>query len=320
MSKSDGHWFSHDNNTATNPKIICLEAEYGFEGSGRFWRLLEIIHTQPGYKYCLNNKVGYASLAKMLSYTKDQLSDFLQKLVHEFELIQTDGEYIWNESMTSRMEYWGEKKRSLSERGKKGAAVKKEMQAKLNESDSLAEAGLDVNQANETKQNHTKPNETTPYNNKADDDVEVFKEDIQKSSLTDNQPSGNTIALTPLLSPEQLRDSCIDDVAFCATYTQAKNIPLPLFTEWLNAFNRWLVYTADTRKTETEYRKHFRNWFRHRDLAHERPERYNPVHDKAFSKTIVRDIPLEMPRKTAKEVLAEQAESDRIMLEKLRSM
>jgi hypothetical protein len=45
MSKSDGHWFSHDNNTSLNPKIICLEAEYGFAGSGRYWRLLEIIHT-----------------------------------------------------------------------------------------------------------------------------------------------------------------------------------------------------------------------------------------------------------------------------------
>lgn len=319
MSKSDGHWFSHDNNTATNPKIICLEAEYGFEGSGRFWRLLEIIHTQPGYKYCLNNKVGYASLAKMLSYTKDQLSDFLQKLVHEFELIQTDGEYIWNESMTGRMEYWEKGKEARVERAKKGAAARYNKPLSTDTA-CLSNASGSEEMLNETKQNHTKPNETTPYNNKVDDDVEVFSEDIQKSTLTDNQPPGNTIALTPLLSPEQLRDSCIDDVAFCATYTQAKNIPLPLFTEWLNAFNRWLVYTADTRKTETEYRKHFRNWFHHRDLAHERPEKYNPVHDKAFSKTIVHNIPLEMPRKTAKEVLAEQAESDRIMLEKLRSM
>jgi hypothetical protein len=312
MSKTDGKWFSHDNNTLSSPKIMCLEAQYGFEGSGRFWRLMETIHAQEGYKFSLTQKVAYASLAMALRMSIDELKQFLHYLIDEIQLIQTDGEYIWNDSMLRRMEYWGEKQKSYSDRGKKGAAIKKEMQAKLDKNDSLAKAELDEKQANKTKPNETILNETKQNNT---NNTIVVDDSFLRSNKGNTNTTNNTV-----FTLSELRDRCADDAEFCATYTQLKKIPFDKLYAWLNAFNKWLVYTADTRKDEQEYRKHFRNWFHQRNWQHETPDTYNPVGEQSFSKQPQRAIPLEMPRKTGQELLAEREAAEQEMIRKLKAM
>lgn len=310
MSKTDGKWFSHDNNTLSDPKIVCLEADYGFEGYGRFWRLMEIIHTQEGYKYCLTQKVAYASLAKLLGQTTEQFKAFLHYLVHDVELIQTDGEYIWNDSMQRRMEYWSEKQKVLSERGKKGAAAKHN-KCLSKEDECLSNAQAVDFLTNETKPNETILNDTKPNNT---NNTIVVDDTFSRSN------KGNTnVPDKRLLTLQQLLENCIDDVEFCATYTQLKKIPLDKLHAWLNAFNKWLIHIADTRKNEQEYRKHFRNWFHQRNWQQEDPDTYSPVGVQSFSKQPQRVIPLEMPRKTAQQVLAEQKAEEEEMIRKLKA-
>ena len=309
MSKTDGKWFSHDNNTLADPKIVCLEAQYGFEGSGRFWRLMETIHTQEGYKYSLTQKVAYASLAMTLRMSIEELRQFLHYLIDETELIQTDGEYIWNDSMLRRMEYWDKRKEVLSERGKKGAATtnaKKAAQANL-------EVGTSAEQADDFSTNKTKQNETKPNNT---NNTIV----VDDTFLRNNKGTANTTNHT-VFTLSELRDRCADDVEFCTTYTQLKKIPFDKLYAWLNAFNKWLVYTADTQKDESAYRKHFRNWFHQRtNWQHENPETYNPVADQSFSKQPQRAIPLEMPRKTAQQALAEREAAEREFINQSKAM
>ena len=50
------------------------------------------------------------------------LVTFLEDCIDEFNLLNTDGKYIWSRALIERMQPWDEKRKKLSEAGKKGAA------------------------------------------------------------------------------------------------------------------------------------------------------------------------------------------------------
>ena len=98
----DSYYFSHDSNALTDPKILSMRCDYGMEGYGVFWAVIEMLRVQEEYRLELN-KLNFNAL-KMLCMTQIDIEEFVSKCISEYELFETDGKYFWSESLCGRME------------------------------------------------------------------------------------------------------------------------------------------------------------------------------------------------------------------------
>ncbi len=121
----DSYYFSHDSNALTDPKILSLRCDYGMEGYGVFWAVVEMLRNQNEYRleFCQRS----FKAIKMLCMTDIDIEEFLNKCINEYDLFKTDGEYIWSDSLQKRMD----KKDNLSD--KRSNAAKKRWNKDKNE-------------------------------------------------------------------------------------------------------------------------------------------------------------------------------------------
>ncbi len=265
MSKKESYWFSHDSNASTNPKLLALIRKYGYEGYGRWWRVLERLRDCDEYKYDISVPFAWEVLGQDLMMEPQDAEAFVRDCIDYYQLLETDGKKFWSESMLDRMEYWEKRREVLRERGRRGAEVtnaKKKKQKEQRLSDGTSEEELRHKTANDTKQNDTKRNETKPNDDEADiiNNEEVFTETNSSTEL------------------EQLRNRALNDgQRFVLPYVSTGKLNKEQLGDWLTAFNTWLEFTGEDVKTERDYRRHFASWFRYRDVLKEDPRKYNPA-------------------------------------------
>ncbi len=116
----DAYFFSHDSNARNDPKIMALINVYGMEGYGRWWVLVEMLREQTDYKLKLRQWSTNA-LAMAMLWDANGVEKFIHDCVNEFELLESDGDYIWSNSLLRRMSILDERRKKRSEAGKKGA-------------------------------------------------------------------------------------------------------------------------------------------------------------------------------------------------------
>lgn len=317
MSKKESYWFSHDSDAANNPRLVALIDKYGFEGYGRWWRLLERLRSCDGYRYDTGTAFAWAVLGKDLMLTAAEAEAFVHDCINYFGVLQYDGQYLWSDSLLDRMEFWEKKREVLRERGRKGgeksgksrSANKNEAQVQDNEpvlQKSEAQVSkvmniLSTNEANDTKPNQTKPNQTTLYNRedkRIDDEVnfEVMENDTAHTDNSPEQENGLSI----------LRDRALaDDQRFVYAYVSTGRINKAQLADWLTAFNTWLQFTGEDIKEERDYRRHFAAWFRYRDVTREDPRQYSPATAGSTTKTELPAAAKTVPLPVAKSLLKE---------------
>lgn len=112
-------YFAHDINAVNDFKIQAMMYEFGVAGYGMFWVICESIAAQ---KSCtLPLKESYIrALASKAMVGVDVMENFIDSCTDTFELLLTDGESIWSESLSRRME----KSRSNVDRAKKAAQAR----------------------------------------------------------------------------------------------------------------------------------------------------------------------------------------------------
>jgi hypothetical protein len=95
-------YFSHDADARRDPKIVAMITKYGIGGYGRWWVIVEMLREQDGY--CLPCKNwAYEAIGAEISADKDEAQKFIKSLISEYELLKTDGESFWSESLSRRM-------------------------------------------------------------------------------------------------------------------------------------------------------------------------------------------------------------------------
>jgi len=119
MSK-DAYYFSHDCNARRDPKLMALIEDFGIEGYGRFFVLIELLSEAADYKYPKKNW-AYQALAQELRTTPEDAQSFINSLVSDYELLESNESQFWSESLLRRMQIKEDKRRKKSEAGKKGA-------------------------------------------------------------------------------------------------------------------------------------------------------------------------------------------------------
>jgi len=102
----DAYYFPHDSNARNDPKILDMISQYGMLGYGWFWVLVEMLREQSDYKLKLNKCNAYAL---QMRCTSDEADKYIHDCIDAFDLLKSDGEYFWSESLIRRMNEINEK-------------------------------------------------------------------------------------------------------------------------------------------------------------------------------------------------------------------
>ena len=180
------YYFSHDSNAITDTKILNMRADYGLEGYGLFWAIIEMMRNEETYKLSLN-KNTYRAIKTLTNSTID-IEKFISDCINDYELFKSDDEKFYSNSLLERMREYERKKQIKRENGKLGGRPKKQNQNKTEqkpigfESETL---GLE----NKTEQNQNKVKESKVKENKIKENKEKKNKIIELyNSICSNLP------------------------------------------------------------------------------------------------------------------------------------
>ena len=96
------YYFSHDSNAITDTKILNMRADYGLEGYGLYWAIIEMMRNEEDYKLTLN-KNTYRAI-KTLTNTTIDIEKFINDCLEDYELFEQDDEKFYSNSLLRRMQ------------------------------------------------------------------------------------------------------------------------------------------------------------------------------------------------------------------------
>ena len=112
----DVYWFKHDSNSRNDAKAIRLRRLAGWEGYGVFWGIIEMLREASNYRL-------------PVSAIEDIAFDFgvdvkIVQEIFDADLLTSDGESFYSESLMERMNEWDAKKAKRIRAGRKGGKAK----------------------------------------------------------------------------------------------------------------------------------------------------------------------------------------------------
>jgi len=118
MAEKNTYYFQHDYNARNDPDIISLRAEYGWEGYGIYWLLVEMMYESADS--CIYNK-AIAGLSKCYNIDITLLSKCIETAI-EVGLFGSDGNKFWSDRVLENKQYIDGLRTKRSEAGKQGMA------------------------------------------------------------------------------------------------------------------------------------------------------------------------------------------------------
>lgn len=114
----DAYYFSHDSNARNDEKILMLRSEYGWEGYGIYWVLVEMMF-ESSETGLYHSKIKGIAAGHSIDITL--LENVINTCITE-NLFVSDKVMFWSESLRRRKEKYLTIKQKKSEAGKKGMA------------------------------------------------------------------------------------------------------------------------------------------------------------------------------------------------------
>lgn len=116
MAKNkDAIAFLHDANARNDLKIAPLRQNFGAEGYGIFWMIIEILREQTNFKIKLSDLDGLNCQLQPHNLDFEKFLEFcLEKC-----LLKKDKNYLWSDSLLRRMKSFTDARKRMSEGGKK---------------------------------------------------------------------------------------------------------------------------------------------------------------------------------------------------------
>jgi len=134
----DAFWLRHDSNAQHDERILELRAEFGWEGYGLFWALVERMRDAQEYRLAMGTMGG---LATSMGLLKPKMLAVVELCcTHGLFAMEEEGAYVYSPSLRRRMEEWDTKKAALAEAGKRGQAAKQARKAEATLSEELSQA------------------------------------------------------------------------------------------------------------------------------------------------------------------------------------
>jgi hypothetical protein len=151
-------YFQHDYNAHKDPRCGALLADYGAEGYGLYWALVEIMH-QEGGRIEKFPKL-FKGLAYQLSVGEEKLTEIVTAMIFDYQLFVEDDEHIWSERVLLNFEIRDEKKRKKVEAGRLGGVRSGISRSKPKQTEAPLQK-IEANEAKERKGKERKRNKTT---------------------------------------------------------------------------------------------------------------------------------------------------------------
>lgn len=111
------YYFSHDSNALTDTKILNMRADYGLEGYGLYWAIIEMMRNEEDYKLEVN-KNTYRAI-KTLTNTTIDVEKFIKDCIEDYELFEQKEETFYSKSLLKRMEVKEKKSAVAREKAQK---------------------------------------------------------------------------------------------------------------------------------------------------------------------------------------------------------
>jgi hypothetical protein len=121
----DAYYFSHDANARHDPKIVAMMRVWKDKGYGRYWVIIESLRETDTEHYQLPHKPYiYEALAEDAHCTPASMQDFIKDCIERTELLTSDGEHFWSDSLRRRMAQREALSEARAAAGKLGAEAK----------------------------------------------------------------------------------------------------------------------------------------------------------------------------------------------------
>lgn len=176
----DAYYFSHDANALADPKILSMRCDYGMEGYGIYWGIVEMMRSQQDYRL-ERNKNTYRAM-KIQFATSVDVESFINDCIYEYGLFICDDDSFWSDSLLRRMEYFDDVRTKRSEAGRKGgkksAEVRNSSKIEANVEQTLSNTQAIVNDFQAKKEKESKEKEIKENINIVDDAVAFYQSNI----------------------------------------------------------------------------------------------------------------------------------------------
>jgi Domain of unknown function (DUF4373) len=143
-------YFSHDGYAGQDHKIKAMRKKYGSSGYGNFWLTIEALRVSNDFMLPMKNYI-FNSLASEFEMEVEDVKKYIDDLVNEFELLKSDGEFFWSDSLNNRMDIMKEKSDKAAEAGRRSGEARRR--------------GSDRNEQNEARNEEFEP-KNPPYDDK----------------------------------------------------------------------------------------------------------------------------------------------------------
>lgn len=159
------YYFSHDSNALTDTKILNMRADYGLEGYGLYWAIIEMMRNEEDYKLKLN-KNTYRAI-KTLTNTTIDIEKFIKDCLDDYELFEQEDENFYSNSLLRRMQ----------EKDKKSAIAKEKAKKRWNSNATAKQqqCSSNANKEKESKEKENKKNENKENKNKKENRNKVVE-------------------------------------------------------------------------------------------------------------------------------------------------
>ena len=119
----ESYYFSHDSNAITDTKILNMRSDYGLEGYGLYWVLLEMMRNEQDYKLTLDKNTYRA--VKILSNTTIDVEKYINDCINDYHLFCKENDKFYSKSFLDRMMEYEAKKLINQANGRLGGRPKK---------------------------------------------------------------------------------------------------------------------------------------------------------------------------------------------------
>ena len=115
-------YFSHDLNARKDPKLDAFTNEFGAEGLGFYWCLVEMLHEQMGKISKFPKLIEY--LSKEFKIEINKTDKMLNSMINDYDLLKEDENYLYNERVLRNIIQMQESYEAKSKAGKKGMEIR----------------------------------------------------------------------------------------------------------------------------------------------------------------------------------------------------
>lgn len=116
------YYFSHDSNAITDTKILNMRSDYGLEGYGLYWVILEMMRNEKSYMLALNKNTYRA--VKTLSNTSIDVEKYIDDCINDYQLFIAENDKFYSKSFLERMLEYETKRLKNKQNGQLGGRPK----------------------------------------------------------------------------------------------------------------------------------------------------------------------------------------------------